>query len=76
MTDRWHWWEPRYELRLVRDDTKPGNDTKPGILVWTRHRLRLLAVHSRRLEEAHLRVAPARLVIVDRRSGREVGGRR
>ena len=67
-TAGWRWWEPRYELRLVRADDRP-------VLVWTRHRSRALARYSRRLEEAHLSVAPARLAVVDRRSGRTVSGR-
>ncbi|SDX86322.1 hypothetical protein SAMN05661080_01474 [Modestobacter sp. DSM 44400] len=69
MADRRYWWKPRYELWLV------GDDTNRCICVWTRHRFRTLAAHSRRLEEEHLRVSPARLVIMDRHSGREVGGR-
>jgi hypothetical protein len=60
---------PRYELRLVRDDG-PGTP----VLVWSRHRVRWLAERSLRLEEAHLRIAPARLVVVDRRAERATGG--
>ena len=65
--DGWRWWEPRYELRLVSPDDQP-------VLVWTRHRTRALARVSHRMEEAHLSVAPARLAVVDRRSGRTVSG--
>jgi len=64
----WRWWEPRYELRLVRADDVP-------VLVWTRHRTRALARYSHRLEQAHLSVAPARLAVVDRRSGRQLAVR-
>ena len=53
------WWEPRYELRLVRPDDRP-------VLVWSRHRTRTLARVSHRMEQAHLVVAPARLVLADR----------
>ena len=60
--------EPRYELRLVRGDG-PGTP----VLVWSRHRVRWLAERSLRMEQAHLRIAPARLVMVDRRAGRAAG---
>lgn len=60
--------EPRYELRLIRGDASDA-----PVLVWSRHRLRWLAERSLRLEEAHLRIAPARLVVVDRRADRAAG---
>jgi hypothetical protein len=60
--------QPRYELRLIR-----GDGSGAPVLVWSRHRVRWLAERSLRLEEAHLRIAPARLVLVDRRAERAVG---
>ena len=62
----WRWWQPRYELRLQRDDV--------DVLAWTRHRSRRLALLSRRMELAHLRLGPADLVVVDRRDGTVVHG--
>lgn len=61
--------EPRYELRLV------GGDDADACVVWSRHRLRRLAELSLKLEEAHLRIAPARLVVVDRRAERAAARR-
>jgi len=63
----WHWWQPRYELRLRRD----GQD----VLVWTRHRSRRLAQLSRRMELSHLHLGGAELVVVDRRTQRELSAR-
>jgi hypothetical protein len=62
MTSRRRWWQPLYELRLVRDDA--------GQHAWSRHWIRSLAVHSQRLEEARLKLGEARLVVVDRRTER------
>lgn len=65
LAQRWRWWQPRYELGLVREESP-----EPPILVWSRHRSRRLAQRSLRLENGHLRVAPARLVLTDRRTER------
>ena len=63
-SDAWHWWQPRYELRLRRD----GHE----VLVWTRHRSRRLALLSRRMELSHLRLGGAELVVVDRRTQQDL----
>jgi hypothetical protein len=57
------WWEPRYELRLVRSDA-----TGRPVRLMGRHRVRAFAEWSRRLEDDHLRLLPGcRLVVVDSR---------
>jgi hypothetical protein len=62
----WRLGQPRYELRVTSEvDLRP-------VLVWSRHRSRRLAELSLRLEQAHLQLEPARLVLVDRRTGAEV----
>jgi hypothetical protein len=65
MTPDWHAWQPRYELRLLR-----GDADEPPILVWSRHRIRALARYSLRLEERHLDLGQARLVLYDRWKGK------
>jgi hypothetical protein len=63
MGRRRHWWEPRYELTLVRSDA-----TDVPVLVVGRHRIRVLAEWSRRLERDHLRSLPGcDLLVVDSR---------
>lgn len=63
-------WTPRYELRLVR-----GEAVTAPILVWSRHRCRALAVLSKRMEEDHLDLGAARLVLYDRWRARVDEGR-
>ena len=53
-------WEPRYELRVVREGC-----VDPPVLVWTRHRVLLLARQSKRLEEATSKFGRARLILWD-----------
>ena len=55
----------RYELHLVA-----GDRPDVPVLVWSSHRLRWFAERSLQMEQAHLRVAPARLVLADRRARR------
>jgi hypothetical protein len=58
------WWQPRYELRMVRADEPDAT-----VVVRSRHRFRALAERSRRLDDDHMRLVPAcRLVVVDLRS--------
>jgi hypothetical protein len=60
MTSRRRWWQPPYELRLVREDA--------GHLVWSRHRIQRLATLSQRLEADRLPLDGARLIVHDRRT--------
>jgi len=61
MRPQWHVWQPRYELQLF--GAEAGS---PLVVVWSRHRIRALAVHSKRLEERSLHLKQARLVLYDR----------
>ena len=56
-------WQPRYELSLVRTD-----DPGAPVVVRSRHRVRLLAEWSRRLDADHMRLlSGCSLVVVDAR---------
>jgi hypothetical protein len=58
-----NWWAPRYELTLVRSDA-----TDVPVLLVGRHRIRIFAEWSRRLEQDHLRLLPGcDLVVLDSR---------
>lgn len=63
------WWTPRYELQLVR-----GRDAVPPILVWGRHRLRVLARHALTSARRHVVSEAAHFVVLDRWTGRVVAG--
>jgi hypothetical protein len=65
-----HWWQPRYDVRLLR-----GDDGAPPILIWSRHRVRAVAARCRMLDERDRDLGQARLVVFDRWTGKVVGHR-
>jgi hypothetical protein len=56
------WWQPRYELWVVRAEA-----ADVPVLLRSRHRIRTLADWSRRMDGDHVRLlSDCELVIVDR----------
>jgi hypothetical protein len=61
------WVTPRYEVQLVRNESKI-----PPILVWGRHRWLFLARQAMAAAVAHVPSDAAHFIVLDRWTGRTV----